>query len=287
MYLNNYYVYRVAQFIILHLRKKTMYRIAEFLAWLHCRISKKDREAVVNNLKAVVVGKSEQEIQELSVEVFKNFGRYLVDFFRSEEVDKDYVKKHVKLEGFHNLDEAFKKGNGVIATTAHICNWELSGIATAVLGYPVSIVAMVHKDKKTNDLFNGKRENKGIKIIPLGRAVRECMRALGNNRMVALVGDREFGRGGIVVDFLGRKAVIPEGPAFISLKTNAPIIPAFIMREKNSDNFRFVYESFIEPVHTGDIRKDIVNLTNRYVSVIERYIRKYPEQWLMFRRFWV
>jgi KDO2-lipid IV(A) lauroyltransferase len=148
------------------------------------------------------------------------------------------------------------------------------------------VVAMVHQDKRINELFNKKRESKGIKVIPLGRAARGCMQALNSEEMIALVGDREFGQGGVAIDFLGKKVILPEGPAFLSLKTDAIIIPAFIIRE-GRDKFFFIYEPFIEPVHTGDLKRDIVDLTSRYASVIERYIRKYPEQWLMFRQFWI
>jgi len=285
MAVNNYYIYKLVKFITLRLPKKVMYCIAEFLAHMHYLTSKNDREAVVNNLKVIMV-KSNEEIRESSLEVFKNFGRYLVDFFRSEEITEDYIKKHIKVEGLHHIDAALKKGKGLIVTSAHISNWELSAIVTAMLGYPLSIVAMVHKDKRVNDLFNAERIRAGVKIIPLGKAVRECIRDFSKNRMVALVGDRELGQGGIVVDFFGRKAIMPRGPAFLSLQTGAPIIPGFIVRE-GKDNFRFTYESFIEPVDTGNRTADIFSLTSKYIAVIERYVRKYPEQWLVFRKFWM
>lgn len=263
-----------------------MYRFAEFLAHLHYLISKRDRQAVTNNLKVIMAAQDEEEVRTSSLEVFKNFGRYLVDFFRSEEITQNYIKKHIRIQGSNHVDEALKKGKGLIVVSAHMTNWELSATVTAMSGYPLSIVAMVHKDKRTNDLFNAERIRAGIKIIPLDKAARESVHDLSKNRMVALVGDRELGQGGIVVDLFGRKSIVPRGPAFLSLLTGAPIIPGFIVREKG-DNFCFTYEPYIEPIDTGNKTTDIFSLTSKYIAVIERYVKKYPQQWLVFRKFWI
>jgi lauroyl/myristoyl acyltransferase len=37
---------------------------------------------------------------------------------------------------------------------------------------------------------------------------------------------------------------------------------------------------------TNDKDKDLVELIKRYKMIFEDYIRRYPEQWYMFRRFW-
>jgi KDO2-lipid IV(A) lauroyltransferase len=90
----------------------------------------------------------------------------------------------------------------------------------------------------------------------------------------------------MVIDFFGKKTLIPKGPATLSLLTGAPIILGFVIRQKD-DHFNLVFEKPIVPVSTGDKEKDIYNLTRKYLDVIERYIRQYPNHWLMFRKFWL
>ena len=48
--------------------------------------------------------------------------------------------------------------------------------------------------------------------------------ALGENRMVALVADRDFTGRGVEVEMFGAARRMPAGPALLSLTTGAPLI---------------------------------------------------------------
>ena len=89
---------------------------------------------------------------------------------------------------------------------------------------------------------------------------------------------------GVFVDFFGRKAYTPNGPALLNLLTGVPIIPCFIVRK------RFGHEILIgEPIglqNSGDRDKDITENTRRYTKVIEGYIKRFPSQWVWFHDRW-
>ena len=282
----NYTYYKIGIFIANKLPLKGGYALARFISDLHFLYSKADRVAVLNNLRVILPNKDEKELIRCAREVFRNFCMYLVDFFRTPKFDKTMLEDKINVVGLENADEALKKGKGIIAGSAHIANWELGGLIMGMLGYSVSVVAFTHKDKRINDYFNYQRQLKGVKAIPVGHAARKCIENLKNNEIIGLVGDREFTQHGIIIDFFGKKTLIPKGLATLSLMTGAPIIMGIVIREKG-DNYKFIWEKPIEPVSTGDKEKDIYNLTRRYLDVTEDYIRKYPEQWLMFRKFWL
>ncbi|MBM3244770.1 MAG: lysophospholipid acyltransferase family protein, partial [Candidatus Omnitrophica bacterium] len=153
-------------------------------------------------------------------------------------------------------------------------------------GYPFSAVALPHKDKRINDFFNSQRQSKNINVIPLGRAVRQCLDVLKRKEVLALVGDRDFSEKGIILDFFGKPTFFPEGPAAFAIKTGAAIVPGFMIRDKD-DGFILRFEKSLEFNPTGDKNSDLKNLISRYKGIFEDYIRKYPEQWYMFRRFWI
>jgi lauroyl/myristoyl acyltransferase len=46
-------------------------------------------------------------------------------------------------------------------------------------------------------------------------------------------------------------------------------------------------EKPVEFAPSGNKEKDTVELIKYYKIIIEDYIRKYPDQWYMFKRFWV
>lgn len=283
----DYILYRIGQFVALALPLKVVYAIAVILSDLNYMFAYKDRLAVKGNLKAILPEKSDREIRRIRIRVFRNFAKYLVDFFRLSKLDTAYIENNVRIENIHYFNEALAKGRGVIALTAHIGNWELAGAVVGFLGYPLWAVVLLHKHKKVNDFFNSQRENKGVKIIILGKAARHCLDALRNNGILALVGDRDFTEKGTAIDFFGKPTIFPEGPVILSLKTGAPIVPVFMLRNAD-DTFTLKLEKPIE-FHPADgqEKENIVELIMQYKLIFEDYIRKYPDEWFMFRKFWI
>ena len=281
----NYILYRIGQLIALHLPLNLAYKVAIFFSDLHYIFAAGDRRITRENIKVIFPEKSEREIRRMRIRMFRNFAKYLVDFFRFSKLDINYIKRNIKVENIHYIDEALSKGKGAIIVTAHLGNWELGGVVVALLGYPFWIVALPHKYRKVNDFFNFQRGSKGINVIPLGRAARQSLVILKENRVLALAGDRDFSEKGIVSDFFGRPAIFPQGPAALSLKTGAKIIPGFMLRNED-DTFTFKFEKPLEFISTGDKNNDLIGLTAQYRNIFEDYIRKYPDQWYMFRKFW-
>lgn len=281
----SHYLYRFGQFIALSLPLKFVYGFAVFLADLHYSFAFGDRRSVQANLRIIFPDKSIRDLRKISRAVFRNFAKYLVDFFRFQNLDLRYIDKNIKLENLHNFDQALAKGKGVIVLSAHLGNWELGGVVIAQLGYPFWVVALPHKNKKVNEFFDGQRNAKGVKVIAMGKAVRSCISEIRKNHMVALVGDRDFTEKGIVIDFFGKPMHFPEGPGALSLMTGAAIVPGFMFRNPD-DSFTLRIEKPVEFYPCGDKEKDLVGLITTYKKVMEDYIRKYPEQWYVFRKFW-
>lgn len=282
----NYILYRIGQFIALATPLRLSYWIAVFVSDLHYMFARQDRLAVTNNLKVIFPEKSEKEIARIRIKVFRNFAKYLVDFFRFSKIDKEYIKKNIKIDNIAYINEALSCGKGVIVLSAHIGNWELGGVVVALSGYPIWVVALTHKQKKVNDFFNAQRKSKNVSVIPVGRAVRQCLNVLNENKLIALVGDRDFSQRGAVIDFFGKPTILPEGPAAISLKTQAVIVPGFMFRN-DDDTFTLRFEKPVEFTPTLDKQKDIKALMLQYKTIIEDYIRQFPDQWYMFKKFWV
>lgn len=282
----NYILYRVGQFIALHIPLRAGYKLAIFCSDLHYIFADKDRRAVTGNLKAIFPEKSEKEISKIRIWMFRNFAKYLVDFFRFEKLDKDYISKNIRIENIDNFDKALSKGKGVIVLSAHIGNWELGAVVVALLGYPLWAVVLTHKDKRVNNFFNFQRQSKGVGIIQLGKAVRQSLKILKENKVLALVGDRDFTETGIFMDFFGKPTFFPKGAAAFSLKTGATIVPGFMVRNSD-DSFTLSIEKPLEFIPSKDKEKDIKEIISRYKIIFEDYIRRYPDQWYMFRTFWI
>ncbi|MDI6758430.1 MAG: lysophospholipid acyltransferase family protein [Candidatus Omnitrophota bacterium] len=282
----NYLLYRLSQVIALNLPEKIGYKIAAFFSSVYYIFAFSDRKIVKENLRAIFPQKTDQEIRRIRLRVFKNFAKYLVNFFRFQELDGRYIKKNVRIENRCFLDQALSKGRGVVILSAHLGNWELGGAVLANMGYPFYVVALPHKNKKVDNFFNYQRESKGMKVVPLGKAARVCLNALKENKIVGLVGDRAFIEKDIIIDFFGRPAYFPKGPAAFALKTGAAIVPAFTLRNED-DSFTLRIERPLEFNFSDKENDNLAWVIKKYKIIFEDYIRRYPDQWCMFRRFWI
>lgn len=281
-----YVLYRMGFSLAKILPLRTGYAIAEIIARAYFIFAKKDREALKENLR-VILGEeaSEMVLDEHVMEVFRNFAKYLVDFFRFPKFTEKYISRNIDIEGREHLDGCLSEGKGMIALSLHLGNWELGGAVVAGLEYPISAIVLEHKSKKIDDFFVRQRAINGMRSIPIGMQIKECFRALGRNEVIAIAGDKDYTSNGILVDFFGKKAVMPKGPAVIALRTGAPIVFCALIRKKN-DTFKLCIEPPIKYEALGDPEKDLRTLMGKYLDIFEKHIRENPDQWYAFRKIW-
>lgn len=282
----SYILYRIGEFISLYLPRPLVSAIARALSCLQYLFSKQDRITVRNNLKAVFPGLGDRALERYARNVFINFGRYLEDFFRFRRLNLSYIKENVIIEGREYIDKALSLKRGLIVVSGHIGNWELGGVALALLGYPVNAITLTHAHRRVNDFFNRQRESNGLKVIPMESAVRATLQAISRNEIVCILGDRDFTQGGIVLDFFGLPAMIPKGPAVFSLRNKAPIIPCLALQE-GKGRLRLIFYPPVSFNPSGEYERDVRVLTGLSLRKIEEFVRLYPDQWSMFRRFWL
>lgn len=281
-----YILYRMGYFLVNALPLKTSYRIASFAADICCMASFADRRNVIKNMETISGGCADKRaLRRMARELYRNFAKYLVDFFRSSKIDKEYVGRFVKVDGTKNIDAALAKGKGVILLSAHIGNWELGGSVVSIVGYPISAVVLSHKNKKINEFFQRRRLAGGLTPIEMGASLKACYRLLTSNNILALLGDRDFSRNGMMLDFFGKKTSFPKGPSVFSYRLGAPIVPTLLVRQPD-DTFTMTFE---EPIYADSAKNEsdaVLDLGRKCASKIESYVRKYPTQWYVFKDMW-
>lgn len=251
--------------------------MAERLAdgWWRCAGA--PRNAVESNLERLGPGPAAAR-HRAAREVFRNFARYLVEFFTAHRQGEP----EIVVEGAEHLEAGRRGGKGAIVLSAHLGNWELGAVQIARLGVPISVVALPHTDGRTNRLFLRQRERCGMDVIPLGaQSLRQCLRTLGRGRLVGLMGDRDFTGGGMTVPFGGGALAVPRGPAVLSLRSGAPIVPAFLLRE-GPWRFRLAIEPPIRLEPGPHMPADADALTRRCAAALEQRVLRHADQWLMF-----
>ncbi len=271
--------FQLAQWLSTRLPARTALRMAAMasdVSWRCCAAA--DRRAVQANL-SLALGAPIAETSPLIRDVFRNFGRYLVEFFRAHQLSQS----DVQIEGYDHLLQAQRSRRGTIMLTGHLGNWELGGIFARRLGFPVAAVALPHGDPGMNRLFNRQRERCGLTIIPLGQAATyRCLSILKAGSLLGVLGDWELTGSSMRTSFFGREVSVPRGPALLSLRSQAPILPTFLIRE-GAWKFRLCFEPPLWPASRQPVEASLRALVQEYVAVLERYVRRFPSQWLLFQ----
>lgn len=251
------------------------------------------RRAVIANLMHVfaatgrdtVTREGRKAVRRLARETFENFAVHIVDFLRISRVGADIETGLLKFSHFERFRDAFSLGRGLISVTAHIGNWEMGAAATSSMGFPLHAVALKMKNRWVDRFFSGLRMSGGIQPVALGHAAWDCFRALKRKEMVAFVADRDVDGSGYRIPFFGKEVSIPRGPAEMAAKSGAPVVPAFCIQEEEG-RFRLVVEGAIDLGDEMPLERKVALINQRVVSLIEKYISRYPSQWFAFYKVW-
>ncbi|MFH0911506.1 MAG: lysophospholipid acyltransferase family protein [Planctomycetota bacterium] len=281
-----YLGYKAILLLCLTLPTRFLYWVAIRLADLNWALDARGRNAVKANLRTILPDAAECRIEYEARWVFRNFGRYLSEFFRFRHFDADFFEKHTAIRGKEHIDAALARGRGCIVLSAHLSNWELGAAALHRVGhYPVNVVVELHETRRLEELFLRERSSVDLGIIPTRQAGRAVMRALQRNEIVCILGDRDPSEHGVTVEFFGRPCRFPQGPARFAIATQAPIVPGFVLRRTN-DSFTVSFEPPIPVPATGTKREKVLAMTQAHARVIEEAIRWHPEEWTVFYRVW-
>jgi len=244
----------------------------------------KHRKIAIQNL-TYAFDKDSSQTRELSLKVFENLGKILFEIAWSLRLEEEGFFKYFKIDGLSHIRDAYQKGKGVLILTAHYGNWELLSIIGAMMGYPFSVVYRPLDFKPLNQFVVNYRNRFGGKLIHRRNALRKILRGLSRGELVVLLMDQSVDwYEGVFVDFFGHRTCTNKGMALLALKTEAPVVPAFLIREKFGFTGKFLPE--IPLTKTGDKTKDLEINTKKYNKVIESVVRQYPEQWFWVHRRW-
>jgi len=159
------------------------------------------------------------------------------------------------------------------------------GASLAALGLPIDFLVGKQHNLLVNNLMNRHRAIFGVGLIEIGISARGVVAALKKGRAVAMLSDQDAGDDGVVINFLGRPASTPKGPAAFALKTGCPIIVAMLVREGVAHHALHV-ERPIEVDRSNDKAAEIKRLTQAYSDVMTDFIREYPDHWFWAHRRW-
>jgi KDO2-lipid IV(A) lauroyltransferase len=253
------------------------YRLADLASEADCLLSPRRRIAVEENLR--VLRRVDRPGRALVRQVFRNYGRYLFEFLRGPDVPE----LRVVFQDREILRRALSRGRGVVLAHLHTGNWDVVGARIAREGLRINTVAGIRLIRGWTEELCRRHEECGIRVLrPKGSVTRELGRGLRRNEAVALPLDGNLFRRGIVVPLCGRMIELPPGPARLAGRFQAPLVPVYCFRAGDGTMVtRFLPEVPVDSASQESVRRATALLADRLGCAL----RDYPEQWMIFRRF--
>jgi lauroyl/myristoyl acyltransferase len=274
------------QWVMERLPRRLAYALAIVIARFAYIFAGRARRTLQENLRAALPEVSDRELRLISWNNFRNHSKAYADLMRLPSARVEDLGPLLHVEGIEHLESARAHGRGVLVVSAHMGSWEVAAAIWSATIAPVSLFAEELEPREMYDWYRRTRARLGISVLPLSRAgLKQVVRALEAEEMVVTAIDRDVLGTGILVDFFGRPAHIPDGPAAIALRKGTPLLPVCVYRLPD-DTYQAVGYPPIIAEATGDRQRDLRQVMQKLVAHLEEIIRAHPDQWHMPHPIW-
>jgi lauroyl/myristoyl acyltransferase len=213
---------------------------------------------------------------------FRSYAKYLADVLRMSSLTPEETARLVDIDNVEILHEARDHGAGVLICTVHIGGMDLIGPALAGHGERLHVVADDTTYGRLYDHLKAVRAEHGLLLIGW-RNLRGIFRVLRDRENLVLFCDGGFRRGDVPVEFLGEPTTFPPGPASLSARTGAPMLPVSCRRQPDD---RFQARGLPLIRCASEDPGEMYRATQALADELGSVIAENPEQWYMFRPVW-
>jgi KDO2-lipid IV(A) lauroyltransferase len=243
------------------------------------------------NLTAAFPEKSHEEIEAILAGVWDNLGRVGAEFAHLDHIwehDPAHPEdSRIEIEmRTHELFAQLRLDNKpALIFASHLGNWEMPALAAVAHGLDATILYRRPNIASADRIIQEIRRVKMGTLVPAGRdAPLKLAEALQNGQHVAMLVD-QYLTNGVEVTFFGRKTKANPMLARLLRQVECPIHGVRIIRLPGH-RFRAELSEEVQPVRDASGKIDIQGTMQAVTSVVEGWIREYPDQWLWLHRRW-
>ncbi|MEI7707340.1 MAG: lysophospholipid acyltransferase family protein [Chlorobium sp.] len=264
-------------------RKSTA--IAHLLGDFVYKILKTRRPLVEKNLSYTFPQKTPAEINAVVRQVYRNQAENMIEVLRLPMIKtREDAARLLDVDARDIIAKTLAVNKGGVLVSAHFGNWELLAYCTGLLVFSFTIVVKELKNHAIDRQINLWRTMHGNKIVYDWKALREGLRLLRNGELLTVLGDQSDSGGSFFTEFLGRRTTVFLGPAYLALKAGVPL---FVVMCRHTRGGRYTVDiEEIDLSGLGTSKTDAEELARRYTKTLERYIYRYPEEWLWLHNRW-
>ncbi len=247
-------------------------------------VIRKRRQLMKSQLAACFPTLSSSELEALARRSLNTLADGVATFSRISSFNRKTLDHWVTIEGFEHIEEAFRKGRGMITFTAHMGCWELMAVYVTWLYPRVAMVVRPLDNPKLDAMVTRIRSSGGGAVIDSHRVLKEGIRLLRSNGILGVLIDQNFYKGGVFVDFFGRPAATNTLVPILAHRTGCVVLP--MHNVWRNGKIHIICEAPVQLSENPDITQAIAEDTQTLTAYVERWVRETPEQWLWLHNRW-
>jgi Kdo2-lipid IVA lauroyltransferase/acyltransferase len=284
-----YILFKLLLLLIRPLPQQGVVKIGKRLGSLAYLISGKRKQSAKINLDIIFEdSKSSGEKNKIIKKSFENLAVSALQCLWVTFDTENRVRGLIEEEpvGLDLLRQCLDKNKGVFFLTAHYGNWEIMGLFHGYLNIcQLSSIARKLDNPYLDQATQKLRTASGNKIIYRDESPLKIVRELKRNGSVAVMMDQNTAKGGVFINFFGKKAATPRALALLSYRNGTPVLPLFCYPTEKG-TYHIKYGPEIQFAKSKNREADILSWTYHYAQFIESNIREYPEAWMCGHRRW-
>ena len=241
------------------------------------------RKVALDGLRRAFPELSERERRRLARAAYAQLGRSLAEVALVRRLPDGDLEDLVSFRGWERFESARAQGRGVVVAVAHFGNWELLARAAARRGVRLTAITRKLRGAVNRRLVAARREG-GLRELPDKGSTRAALALLRRGETLAVVVDQNMRpRRGIFVDFFGEQACTTPAAAVLSLRSGAPLLAAFPVRQPDGTHLVEIHGPFTTELHG---HAAVVALTQALTAAVEAAVRAHPDHWFWVHRRW-
>lgn len=274
--------------LLARIPRRHLLRLARPLGRIWFGLDRYHRQIAVENL-SLAFGRelAPAAIHALARNNFVQLVRVMLEIPTLLNLSRENVDRYVQFSGLEHLEAALARRTGVLFLTAHLGNWELMAVATALkFDMPVNVMVRPLDYAPMDRVLTEIRSRTGNRVLDKDKSAAEVSTLLRENQVIGILLDQNASWfEGVYVPFFGKVACTNKGLAMFAMRYGATVLPAFNIRQKDG-RYRVIIRAPVELIRSGNISDDIVANTRLFNRIIEAHIRLAPDNWLWVHRRW-
>jgi KDO2-lipid IV(A) lauroyltransferase len=283
-----YVIVRFVVCVLQSLSPQTGRQIASGLAWLLYHIDRRHRLVADENLRLAFPGRyTDAQRDQMIRAVYLHFCTMLTELIHMpRRLHRNNWRNHIELGSGRAFVDLLLSGRPLLIVTGHFGNWELSGYALGLLGFPTYAVARPLDNAYLDRFLRGFRERTGQRILAKHGDFEHMQTALEQGGILATLADQDAGARGMFVDFFGRPASTHKAIALLSLQFRVPLLVSNTYKVGEPLHYRNELNDVFLPEEYDGQPDALRRMTQRFTAALERAVRKAPEQYFWLHRRW-